>query len=268
MYVSALNEAGAPVPDLGPADFLVREDNVAREVLRVAAAAEPMQIAVLVDNSQAARSYIRDIRVGVEGFVTEMLNGTKHEVSIIALAERPTILADISSDREKALKGVNRIFEQSASGMYLLDGIVETSQGFKKREAQRPVIVAVATEGPEFSSRRWEDVLKPLTDVGATLHVIVLGLPSNDISEDARNRASVLDEGPRRSGGRRTSLLASSALPDELKRLAAELKHQYRITYARPNSLIPPERTTVSSARAGVTARGTLINEKREQGRP
>jgi len=268
MYVSALNEAGVPVPDLGPADFMVREDNVAREVLRVAPADDPMQIAVLVDNSQAARSYIRDIRVGVEGFVTEMLNGTKHQISIIALAERPTILADISSDREKVLKGVNRIFEQAGSGMYLLDGIVETSQGFKKREAQRPVIVAIATEGPEFSSRRWEDVLRPLTDVGATLHVIVLGLPSNDISEDARNRASVLDEGPRRSGGRRASLLTGSALPDELKRLASELKHQYRITYARPNSLIPPERTTVSAARTGFTARGTLINEKREQARP
>jgi hypothetical protein len=41
-----------------------------------------MQIAVLVDNSQAALHHIRDLRVGVEGFVTEMLNGTKHQISI------------------------------------------------------------------------------------------------------------------------------------------------------------------------------------------
>ena len=58
MYVSALDEAGAPVADLGPSDFLVREDKAPREVLRVAAADEPMQMAVLVDNSQAARNYI------------------------------------------------------------------------------------------------------------------------------------------------------------------------------------------------------------------
>src|ERR1700681_4490345 len=103
MYVSVLNEADAPVSDLGPSDFLVREDNVAREVLRVAPADEPMQIAVLVDNSQAARDYIRDIRVGVESFVNEMTNGTKHEISIIALAERPTILAEASSDRVKIM---------------------------------------------------------------------------------------------------------------------------------------------------------------------
>ena len=65
------------------------------------------------------------------------------------------------------------------------------------------MIVAITTEGPEFSSRRYEDVLKPLHEVGAALHVIVLGPPSNDIDEDARNRAAVLDEGPRTSGGRR-----------------------------------------------------------------
>ena len=52
MYVSVLNEAGAPVPDLGPTDFVVREDNIAREVLRVAPADEPMQIAVLVDTAR------------------------------------------------------------------------------------------------------------------------------------------------------------------------------------------------------------------------
>ena len=34
MYVSVLDEAGAPVPDLGPSDFIVREDNATREVLR------------------------------------------------------------------------------------------------------------------------------------------------------------------------------------------------------------------------------------------
>ncbi len=268
MYVSILNDAGAPVADLGPSDFLVREDNAAREVLRVAPADEPMQIAVLVDNSQAARDYIRDMRAGLESFVTDVTNGTRHEVSIVALAERPTILADVSSDRAKIMKGVNLIFEQRGSGNYLLDGIIEVSKGFKKREATRPVIVAITTEGPEFSSRRYEDVLKPLRDTGAALHVIVLGLPANDISEDARNRAAVLDEGPRTSGGRRVSLLAGSALPGELKRLAAELTHQYRVTYARPQSLIPPERVTVSATRPGMTARGTLIHEPREKGRP
>src|SRR5262245_4086612 len=47
MYVTVVNDAGMPVPDLGPSDFVIREDNLAREVLRVAPATDPMQIAVL-----------------------------------------------------------------------------------------------------------------------------------------------------------------------------------------------------------------------------
>lgn len=268
MFVSVVDDSGAPVADLGPSDFMVREDNAPREVLRVTAADEPMQIAVLVDNSQAARNYIADIRTALQAFVTDMTNGVKNEISIVALAERPTILANPTTDAAQVMKGVVRIFEQRQSGNYLLDGIIEVSKGFAKREARRPVILAISTEGPEFSSRRYQDVLKPLGEVGAALHVIVLGPPSNSIDEDARNRAAVLDEGPKVSGGKREMLLASSALPGALKKLATELKRQYRVTYARPPSLIPPDKATVSATRAGLTARGTLIQEKKEQPRP
>ena len=40
------------------------------------------------------------------------------------------------------------------------------------------------------------------------------------------------------------------ALTAKLKQLADELTHQYRVTYARPQSLIPPERVTVAGGEA------------------
>ena len=73
MYVSVLNEAGAPVPDLGPSHFIVREDNVAREVLRVAPAEAQIQVAVLVDDSAATRADIADIRRALPEFVDAMM---------------------------------------------------------------------------------------------------------------------------------------------------------------------------------------------------
>ncbi|HEX7139870.1 MAG TPA: hypothetical protein VF219_18605, partial [Vicinamibacterales bacterium] len=68
LYVSVLDQNAAPVPDLGPADFVVKEDNVTREVLRVVPATDPMQIAVLVDTSQAARDQISFIRQALPPF--------------------------------------------------------------------------------------------------------------------------------------------------------------------------------------------------------
>jgi hypothetical protein len=271
MYVSVLDEAGAPVPDLGPADFVVREDNVAREVLRVEPATDPFTLAILVDNSQAARPYIADMRIALADFVKAMTapsDGSvirgKNELALLTLADRPTIVTDYTVDQGQLLKGVNRIFSLNSSGTLLLDGIIEVSRGLKKREPRRPVIVGVTTEGPELSDRHFDLVLEPLRDSGAAFHAIVVGPPSPSMSDNAHYRGVVLDQGPKSTGGRRDNILTSMALDGELKQLAVELLHQYRVTYAHPESLIPPETVTVTAARPGMTARGTLIKTQKE----
>ena len=269
LYVSALDKTGAPVSDLAPADIAVREDNVAREVLTVAPAVEPMQIAVLVDNSQAAAPFIRDYREALAAFVDALTNGerpgTRNEVAIITVAERPTIATDYTTDRGALVKSAQRIFSNTDSGAYLLDAIIETSQGMTKRRSPRPVIAAIATEeGPELSDRFYQQVLTTLRASGAALHVIVVGRRTND----SHDRSFVISEGPRSTGGQSDSLLTSTALTGRLKRLAAELTHQFRVTYSRPQSLIPPERITVSAARPGLTVRGTPVVADREQERP
>jgi len=52
-----------------PQDLIVREDNVSREILRIVPASEPLQIAVLVDNSQAATRAIQRMRDGLTTFI-------------------------------------------------------------------------------------------------------------------------------------------------------------------------------------------------------
>jgi hypothetical protein len=269
LYVSVVDESGAPVSNLGPQDFIVREDNVAREVLRVVPATEPMQVAILVDNSLAATSHIAHLRDGLPPFVDALTSAPvsrgHNEVAIVGLGERPTIFADYTSDPGALRKGIARIWPMG--GTYLLEGLIEVTAGLKKREAQRPVIVALTTEGPELSSRHWDLVLRPLKDTAAALNVIVLGSPSGDTSDDAHTRDYVIDEGTKMSGGVRDQLLTSMALTTRLKQLANMLTHEYRVTYARPDSLIPPERVTVATKRSNLTARGTIVKEQ-QQGRP
>ena len=268
MYVSVVNEAGAPVMDLGTEDFIIREDNVAREVLHVEPALDPMQIAILVDNSTAARNNISHMRTALPSFVgalTDGLEGQKNQVSIIAIGERPTVLADYTTSRAALQKGIDRIWSLRDTGAYLLDGIPEVCQGFKKREAMRPVIVALTTEGPEFSNRQHDQVIEPLKATGAAFNALVIGRPSSSLSSEARERNMVLDEGPRVTGGARMDILAVEGLDMRLKQLADQLMHQYKVTYARPQSLIPPERFTVATNKPGLTARGTLVRETKNK---
>ena len=264
IYVSVLNAAGAPVLDLGPSDFIVREDNLAREILRVAPADAPMQIALMVDNSTASRNNTRDIREGVTEFVKGM-TGTevKHQVALIGVGARPTVLVDYTSDQTKLLKGLGGLFPQSQSGTYLMDGIIEASRGFKKREAARPVVVAIVTSGPEYSNRYHDQVLTALNDVGASFHIVMIGPPPTDLNtSEGRERAVIFSTATESTGGRYDNVLAASALADRMKQVANELTHQYLVTYARPQSLIPPEHVTITAKRSELVVRGTPVKSK------
>src|SRR5690349_6480181 len=69
-FVSVTDQSGVPVTNLGAADFVVREDKTIQEVLEVTHADDPMQIGLLIDNSQAAESFVRDYREALTEFVT------------------------------------------------------------------------------------------------------------------------------------------------------------------------------------------------------
>lgn len=257
LYVSVLDKSTrAPVEALTPDEVIVREDNMRREVLRVTPATTPMAVAILIDNSAAATPTISDLRRGLTSF----LNGIEGigPTALVGVAERPTILVDYTTDQKALVAAVDRLFAVPGSGATLLDAIVETSQGLAKREEERAAIVVVTTENTEFSTLHHLQVLERLQESGAAMHAVVFVNPAGSLSSDeARNRATVLDRGPKDTGGMRLDVLTSMAYEAQLKSLAAAMKAQHRVTYARPDSLIPPERVRVEAAKAGFEAFGT-----------
>ena len=272
MFVSVLDEQGIPVPDLGVSEFIVREDGVQREVLRVSRATAPMQLAILVDTSQTAIPPIRDIRNGLRTFVEAMAEG--NEISLITFGGPPRILVEATRDLEKLNAGVDRVFAYSDSAAYLLDALTETVRGFQNREASRPAVVVVTTEGTDFSNRLYTDVLEILGESSVAMHALVLlsfrepfsqgpTLSAERLRHYTENRDFVLALGPEATGGRRSDLLTSMGFERQLTAVAAELSNQYLVVYARPRTLIPPERIEVSVRRADLTARGTPANVAR-----
>jgi VWFA-related protein len=274
LYVSVVDQSGAPVPDLGPGDFVVREDNLSREVLRVAAADDPMQIALLVDNSTAARDEVINMRRALPEFIDALLkplpNGQRNQVAIVTMGERPTILADYTFDRAQLVKAIDRIWEQTMAGNYLLDTTMEVMRGFKRREAARPVIIAITTDGPELSFTRHEAVMETLTSSNVSFNIISLGRPSVQTDDASISRNTVMDQGPARTGGFHDRLLTGMTLLPKLQQVANVLRSEYRVTYAHPDTLIPPDKVTVSARRPNLTARGRLVREdtQRPQARP
>jgi VWFA-related protein len=254
VYVSVVDGKGEPAHGLTAEDFRVREDGIAREVLKAGPATEPLTVALLVDDTQAASSGVLMIREAVQNFLTA-LDG-KAEISIVTFGERPTIAVDYTTDRKKLLDGAQRIFPRSGAGGYLMDAIVDVSRGLQKREAKRPVIVVLLIEeGVEFSNRHYDNVLGAIDKARAALHVVAIGQPNSSLTDEIRNRNQVIAEGTQRTGGRRDQVLALTAAPKAMSQLAAELLNQYVITYGRPDTLIPPEKIEVTVTKPGLTAR-------------
>lgn len=251
IYASVVNKAGSPVLDLTAKDFIVREDGQAREVLRVTRDTDPLQIALLVDNSTAMRSRLTQLRKSAAAFVDA--TRADAQLALITLAERPTIAVGYTTDRGALHKAIDKMFAYDA-GNYLLDGIAETSQGLTKRTMWRSVVVVLTGLGPELSYRQYTEVLRFLRESGAALHVLQLGM-----GVGGQGREIVLSRGTAETGGRYEQVLSATGLEQKARQLAAEISNQYRVVYARPDRLVPPKSTVISARDTALKARGMLL---------
>jgi len=258
VYATVLDKAGVPVTTLSTTDFLVREDGVDREVLRAATATEPLRIAVLVDTSQRIDRHVSEIRGALRSFFTSMQG--QHDIALYEFGERPALLVPYTRDPDLLEAGVGRVFARHGSGAYLLDAIIDAARGLRGAEGVRPVIVVITTQGPEFSNRYHETVLKELSASHATLHAFVLDRRSAfPLSDGAREREYTLAEGARVSGGRQEHLLTAMALSDRLQSLSRELKEQYRVDYARSAALIQPRTLALTVRNSRLTVRAARV---------
>ena len=181
----------------------------------------------------------------------QRLNG-KAEIAIATIGERPTNLIDYTTSTDALKKVIGRLFQRTGSGAYLLDGLVEVSNGLEKREAKRPHDRRVTIEdGPEFSNRSYQQVLDALYGSGATLHVLASASRRRRRPTRCANRNIVIARGHGEDRRPRDQVLALSGLTDRLNQVADELTNQYVVQYGRPEQLIPPEKVQVTVKRPG-----------------
>jgi hypothetical protein len=252
VYAAVTDSDGAAVSDLKPAEFKVREDGLAREVLRASPGLPPTHVALLVDDSDAAQQSVADLRAALGSFVKKMFGGAEGlQMAYWTFGERPTRQVDYTNSAATIEKSIARLFHRTGSGSYFLEAIQEATRDLRKREAQRPVIVAFVVEsGPEFSSTLHQAVADSLKAVNASLWTVVLQEGAQSlVAPERRERAIVLGDVTRDSGGDNKVVLSKQALESAFLNRAALLTSRYDVVYARPDALIPPSKIEVETTR-------------------
>jgi VWFA-related protein len=260
VYVTAVEQTGAPVLDLVADDFSIKENGKTREIVRAEVARTQMQIELLVDDNGSGI-----FRHGLVQFV-QLMQG-RAEMSLSTVYGQTQRLVDYTADVEKLTAAIAALTARPSTpdGGQLLEGIFEASKEQQKREAQRPIIVALTVGGEEHSTLPAHHVLDQLAKSGTALYVVRVGnsqiratvridKPSALLNENL-NLSEVLGEGPKQSGGWVQEIVSSGGLTTGLQRLAAELKNQYAVAYARPVDEKGSTKINVSTTRRGLTLR-------------
>jgi len=232
IFVSVLDEQGRPVTGMTAADFAVREDNADRTIVDVKPASQPIYIAMLVDTTTGSDAFTSDIREGFSAFAKQVL--TKSPESQLALWEfgqAAVKVLDFTKELPKIVDRVNRVVQKLNASSVLLEAINDASNDLGKRPSPRRAIVILNLEPSKEESREEpqkinQSLMRSHTQLWA------VSLQRGTLKNAQRD--VVLNELVKRAGGTREYIVAESATPAQLVRIADALTSQYEITYARP----------------------------------
>ncbi len=267
IYVSALDTNGAPVPDMRPSDFDVKEGGKTQEIAVKPATAD-FRIAVLVADWGTG-----NFQAGLARFIEKLYGHA--EFSLVSVLLQPITVLDYSANLGGLIGGLNRLGVRGRQkDAQLLEAIQDATKTVR-HETKRPVIVVLRIGAEATTSISGDTVRDQLRRSRAILEVISLGIQTsatqtatgddplsaaqNQLRDDERRQsafalAQVLGDGSRESGGRNDQVI-STTLVTTLGQLADELLHQYEITYTLPDGVKPSEKLSVTSKRKGVTVR-------------
>jgi hypothetical protein len=254
ILVTVLDQSGAPVKDVGPADLAVREDSDMREVVSVKPATDPMTIAILVDNTKppmGKNAPTQELRAALTSFV-KTVQGASPETQIGiwefagagVMTQKPTIKT------EDLTKKINRMFPAQQPGGVMLEALVDASKEVSKKGiGPRRIILSVSFNSPEISQIDPREVALTMRKAGVVYWAVSIagnGDSSTSSGGGSDTRELILNNVTAASGGSRLTGVTAISLEAQVKSIADALLSQYLVTYARPDGA--PAATDIRAA--------------------
>jgi len=257
IFVTVLDRMEHPILDISQNGFEVTEGGKSVTVVRASLVTEPMRIALLVDTSDYAKPSITYIRSGLHAFLESL--PIEHEILLMSLGGQARVRVPPTLNRTTLTKAGDGLFSEGGASV-LLDAMRESWDRFLRNVENRwPVVVVIGTDGPDNSGTRNPQLLNFISDVqnaAGNVHAIMLST-SPDSTKVFTSVTAALNV-TKYTGGHYEALAAPSALPERLKKLAAQIiaqqqrvRTQYEVDFIS-QSTDPQARIGVYVARTEV----------------
>ena len=243
ILVTVLDQSGAPVKNVAPADLAVQEDQTTREVVSVTPATEPLTIALLVDNTKPTmgkNAPTQELRAALNTFVKTIQTASpESQIGIWEFAGAGVMTQKPTVKTEDLTKKINRMFPAQQPGGVMLEALVDASKELSKKGiGPRRVIVSVSFNSPEVSEVDPREVALTMRKAGVTYWALSIGGNGDSSTQSGGGSASrelIMNNITQASGGMRLSGVTAISLEAQTKSVADALLSQYLVTYARPD---------------------------------
>jgi Ca-activated chloride channel homolog len=247
VYATVTDEAGEPVDGLRKEDFVVREDGAVQQVSTFAAGEFPLSVALAIDRSfSMAGNRLASAKSAARIFLGELRE--TDESMLIAIGSRTEVLAPLSVNRPAQIHAVSALDAFGTTGLY--DAVIAAIDAVQPARGRR-ALVLLSDGSDRYSTASFAQALARARSSDVMIYPVAFG----------RTRPAVFAELATLTGGRSFHVQDARALPDAMRAIAAELRHQYLLGYS-PSKPLVAGRDEWRSISVSVERRGMRVRTR------
>src|SRR4051812_33871888 len=224
---SVTDPRNRPLVDVSADDFVIQEGGVAREVLSVRPADYP--IVVLLDTGSDATADFPLMQKAAAHFIDRI---GQRPIALGTFGGAPALLTSFEDERPTVLSRLNALIAEGTGGSLLLQGTSLAARTIRATGTLFSCIVILSNTAADASTEAPDEMVAPVIDSNATLHVIA-NRPGQTTAGGQRSNPA-LRALAEQSRGEFTVIYSAASYQAALDRLADRLTSEMMIEYLVP----------------------------------
>jgi Ca-activated chloride channel homolog len=224
VYASVTDAKGEPIQGLAQGDFEVKEDGQLQTISNFVAGDFPLSVALAIDRSFSMAGKRLDLaKSGAGVFLGDLRPGDQSMV--IAVGSQVEPLGELSTDRRQQMNAVDRLDAFGSTALH--DAIVSAIEAVQPARGRRALIL-LSDGDDRYSTTSAAAALDRARRSDVMIYPVALG----------KRRPGLFAELSTLTGGRSFHAKDGERLPETLRAIARDLRHQYLIGYAPSKPIV------------------------------